>query len=112
MCSTTAEAWRLKVDFLLHSTVNVIEIPYSVVYDYLHSKKYPENCEETKKRAISKKAQMFSIRNGVLFYTANGHNQEWVSEETKQRQIIQSVHSGKLGGHFGRHKTQEKITSW
>ena len=88
-----------------------MEIPYSVVFDYVQSQKYPEDCEENKKRAIRRKAQKFSVRNGVLFYTYNGHNQEWICEVNKQRQIIEAAHGDKLGGHFGRDKTREKITS-
>ena len=90
-----------------------MEIPYSVVYDYLHAQKYPDNSEENRKRAIRRKAKIFSIRDGTLYYSSSGKDadQQWIAEKSKQQQIIQSAHGNHLGGHFGRDKTREKITS-
>ena len=37
-------------------------------YLYLTEHRYPEPCSDDRKRAIRKKARMFTIKQGVLFY--------------------------------------------
>jgi hypothetical protein len=38
------------------------------VFVYLTESKYPEGSDETKKRTIRRKAKMFNIRDGVLYF--------------------------------------------
>jgi hypothetical protein len=88
-----------------------MEIPYQVVYRYLQSGVYPEGISENTKRAIRNKSKKFIIENGVLFYSFNGKLKQWIDDRQKQRQIVESCHGDKLGGHLGRGKTREKVTS-
>ena len=37
-------------------------------YMYILEQKYPEGCTDTRKRSIRKKAKMFVIRDGVLYF--------------------------------------------
>ena len=37
-------------------------------YMYLTDKKYPPGCSDTRKRVIRKKAKLFELNNGELFY--------------------------------------------
>ena len=37
-------------------------------YLYLTEHSYPKDCSEVRKRAIRKKAEMFTVRNGVMFF--------------------------------------------
>ncbi len=86
-----------------------MEVPYELVYKYLHSREYPENSDKNKKRAIRSKAKKFTIKDGVLFNSFGGR--QWINCREKQQQIIESCHADKLGGHLGRDKTREKVTS-
>jgi hypothetical protein len=90
----------------------VTDVEYQVIYDYLSSKKYPDKCDENKNRSIRRKAQKFSLKNGVLFYSSKAEcEKEWIPDKQRQQQNIQASHGDKLGGHFGRDKTREKITT-
>ncbi len=67
--------------------------------------------QKEKKRAIQNKAKKFITKGGVLFYTCGGRSRHWISCKKQQQQIVQSCHADKLGGHLGRDKTREKVTS-
>ena len=84
-----------------------MEINYDTVFQYLHSGSYPDGVSDNRKRAIRNRATKFTIVDGVLFYA----QRQWINDEENQKRIIESCHSDKLGGHFGRDKTREKVTS-
>ena len=98
MCSeylSPSEGWR----FLTHSFLFIC---------------MPKNIQiavKKTKKGNKKKAQKFSIGDGILFYTAANHDQQWIAEKTKQQQFVKTCHGNIFGGHFGRDKTREKITS-
>ena len=60
------------------------------------------------------------LEDGVLFYVQlddkeqqNVKNKrQWISDEKKQKQVLQSLHDDPVGGcHFGRDKTRDKVCS-
>ena len=88
-----------------------MEITYEVVFTYLHKGKYPEDSSDNRKRAIRNKSKKFTIRDGVLFYSAHGKLREWINSKKRHKHIVESCHADKLGGHLGRDKTRDKVTS-
>ncbi len=88
-----------------------MEISYDLVLKYLQCREYPEGCGDNKKRAIRNKSKKFMIQDGILFYSAKGKLKHWIDDKTKQKQIMDSCHADKLGGHFGRDKTRDKVSS-
>ena len=48
------------------------------------------------------------IIDNELYY---GGTRKWIADKTQQTSIIYACHSDKLGGHFGRDKTREKIAT-
>ena len=88
-----------------------MEIDYQTIYDYLHCGKYPPGSSVNQKRATRNKAKKFVIKDGVLHYISKDGLRQWITEEYQQRKIIQACHADKLGGHFGRDKTRQKIAS-
>ena len=49
------------------------------------------------------------IDEGALFYAAGGTLKQWINSKERQHEIVKSCHADKLGGHFGRDKTREKL---
>ena len=88
-----------------------MEINYQTIYEYLHCGKYPAGSSVNQKRATRNKARKFVIKDGVLHYIAKDGLRQWITETHQQRKIIQACHADKLGGHFGRDKTRQKIAS-
>ena len=88
-----------------------MEINYQTIYDYLHCGKYPAGSSFNQKRATRNKAKKFVIKDGVLHYKTKDGLRQWITETHQQRKIIQACHADKLGGHFGRNKTRQKIAS-
>ena len=88
-----------------------MEIDYQTIYEYLHCGKYPAGSTVNQKRATRNKAKKFVIKDGVLHYIAKDRRRQWITDEDQQRKMIQVCRADKLGGHFGRDKTREKIAS-
>ena len=88
-----------------------MEISYETIYDYLHGRKYPDGSTDNQKRAIRNKAKKFSSQDGVLHYKAKNGLRQRITEPAQQQKIIEACHADKVGGHFGRDKTREKIAS-
>ena len=88
-----------------------MEIDYQTIYEYLHCGKYPAGSTVNQKRATRNKAKKFVVKDGVLHYIAKDGHRQWITDADQQRKIIQACHADKLGGHFGRDKTREKIAS-
>ena len=88
-----------------------MEIVYEVIVTHLQDKNYPEGARNNTKRAIKNKSKKFVIDGGVLFYAAGGTLKQWINSKERQHEIVKSGHADKLGGHFGRDKTREKVTS-
>ena len=97
-------------------------VTYDEVFRFLNSKnkQYAEGCTETRKRSIQRFAENISLEDGVLFYLQHEDQekqtvkskQQWISDEQKQKQILQSLHDDPAGGcHFGRDKTRDKVVS-
>ena len=78
---------------------------------YLQFAKYPEGRSDNQKRAIRNKSKKFTIRDGMLHYVSKNGLRQWIADQCQQQNIIAACHADKLGGHFGRDKTREKITS-
>ena len=79
--------------------------------DYLNGGKYPSGSSVNQKRATQNKAKKFVIKDGVLHYIAKDGLRQKITEAHQQRKIIQACRADKLGGHFGRDKTHQKIAS-
>jgi len=47
----------------------------------------------------------------VLHYVSKSGLRQWITEPEQQSKIIEACQTYKLGGHFGREKTSEKIGS-
>ena len=89
-----------------------MEIGYQAVLQYLSSGTYPISSTSNNKRAIRAKSAKFVLDSGVLFLVQKDHpRRQWISSREQQQNILFACHSDKLGGHFGRDKTREKITS-
>ncbi len=88
-----------------------MEVNYEIVLEYLQSGRYPVGATKNLKRVIRKKSAKFSLNDGLLFYSSSGTLKQWISTKEKQNQIIASCHTDNLGGHLGRDKTRQKITS-
>ena len=88
-----------------------MEVSYEVVFEYLRGSEYPDGADANKKRAIRKKAKHFVIKDGILFYSSDDKLKQWITSEERQKQIVESCHADKLGGHLGRDKTREKVSS-
>ena len=97
-------------------------VTYDEAFKYLSDKKmrYAEECSESRKRAICKFSENICLEDGVLFYMQfdNKDKQtvkskcQWISDEKKQKQVLQSLHDDPAGGcHFGRDKTRDKVSS-
>ena len=65
--------------------------------------KYPDGFSKAQKRIFRKRPAKFSIINGFLVYK---DSRRWVINKNDQQKILESCHSDKLPGHFGRDKTR------
>jgi hypothetical protein len=72
---------------------------------------YPKDCTSNQKRAIRKKGSKFTLKDHLLYLSTQGKLKQWITDERQQRRIVESCHADKLGGHFGRDKTREKVSS-
>ena len=88
-----------------------MEINYQTIYDYLRFGRYQCGSSDNQKRATRNKAKKFTIQDGVLNYMSKSGPRQWITEAEQQLKIIGACHADKLGGHFGRDKTREKIAS-
>lgn len=88
-----------------------MDIGYDIVFQYLLLKEYPPDVSENRQRAIRRRANKFVLKDGILHYSSKETLKPWITDEKKQQNIIQACHADKLGGHFGRDKTREKVTS-
>jgi hypothetical protein len=52
------------MDVLEEDSADLVEC----VFCYLTESKYPEGCSDVRKRTIRRKAKMFSVRDGVLYF--------------------------------------------
>ena len=91
----------------------MMEIDYDTIFNYLQHPHHPytSECSGNDKRAIRKKAKKFVIKDGVLHNVHGSSHRQWITDMEQQKKIMKSCHSDKLGGHFGRDKTREKISS-
>ncbi len=88
-----------------------MEISYDIVFQYLHLGAYPSDSSANHKRVIRKKARKFVLKDSLLYLSSQGNLKQWIVDAKQQEKIIESCHADKLGGHFGRDKTREKVTS-
>ena len=88
-----------------------MEIGHETVFMYLQCAKYPEGSSDNQKRAIRNKSKKFTIQDGMLHYVSKNGLRQWIADQCQQQKIIAACHADMLGGHFGRDKTREKITS-
>ncbi len=88
-----------------------MEIDYDTVFQYLHLQEYPPDSDQNQKRAIRRRANKFVLKNAVLYYKYKGTSKQWIVDPKMQGKIILACHADKLGGHFGRDKTREKVSS-
>ena len=89
------------------------------IQDYLQRGEYPSGLDKGEKANFRRKCKNnFKFEDGVLYYRKHlskaEADQDWRvcvrSLEDKAR-IIKSCHAGPTGGHFGRDKTLDKISS-
>ena len=97
-------------------------VSYDEVFLFLSqkSKRYTDGCTESRKRSIRRFSENIRLEDGVLFYLQHEDKErqivksrrQWIDDEQKQKQILQSLHDDPAGGcHFGRDKTRDKIAS-
>ena len=84
-----------------------MEVSYEVVLRHLQYSEYPEGSTNSRKRAVRNKSKKFLLKDGILFNS----NRQWITDGNRQHQIIEACHADKLGGHLGRDKTRDKVSS-
>ena len=84
------------------------------VPDYLEKKLYPEGSSKALKFSIRRKAKLFTLNGGLLYYVGKNASmnprQVVFNADTKKR-IIRQCHEGDGDAHFGRDKSVFKIES-
>ena len=94
-------------------------VTYDEVFRYMSDKtrRYAEECTDSRKRAIRKFSENIRLEDGVLFYLQYEDKEkqtvkskrQWISDEQKQKQILKSLHDDPFGGcHFGRDKVSSR----
>ena len=59
-----SKACDLEMDQEMNHSINLVDAAYL----YITESKYPEECTETSKRSIRKKAKKFVVREGVMYF--------------------------------------------
>eukprot|EP00253_Pinus_taeda_P004730 PITA_04730 len=90
------------------STIN-LESQYADLIFYLKNGYAPSNISYKNKRAIRMKAKNFEIIDDVLFIM--NYDSVWLRciEKTEAQKVLQELHDGPIGGHFGGDTTAHKI---
>ena len=83
-------------------------VTYDEVFLFLShkSKRYTEGCTESRKRSIRRFSENIRLEDGVLFYLQHEDKEkqtvkskrQWIDDEQKQKQILQSLHDDPAGG--------------
>ncbi|XP_071842970.1 uncharacterized protein [Apostichopus japonicus] len=88
---------------------------YIIIAKYLSSGLYPEKSTLTLKRSIRRRSKSFKLTGDADLVYVGPHGNEVpravITGEVAKTHKIQSLHEGFGGGHFGRDKTLEKVTS-
>ena len=87
---------------------------YRQIFQYIQSGNYPDKLTKSQKRSLSLRAQDFTLQEGLLFYKSKKDSQprRWITDLNQKKEILESCHSDRLAGHFGRDKTREKVGSF
>ena len=123
----------MHVDVELSSQLSVAEESSELdltdaAFHYITESKYPGECTEAKKKAIRKKAAMFAVRDGVMFFKKKKKGRvsmqirmmgDWViflfcmlryiQTREEQVKILRSCHMDPTSGHLGVKKTVSRI---
>ncbi|PIK46445.1 hypothetical protein BSL78_16692 [Apostichopus japonicus] len=88
---------------------------YIIIAKYLSSGLYPEKSTLNLKRSIRRRSKSFKLTGDADLVYVGPHGNEVpravITGEVAKTHKIQSLHEGFGGGHFGRDKTLEKVTS-
>ena len=92
-------------------SAKLTEERYGQLVDYLSKGIYPEGFAKNQRRGLRQQAEIFKVKNGVLFHCSASEpklRRVVVSQAEKER-LIKACHDGIDGGHFGRDKTTSKV---
>ena len=100
-----AETWRLLL-FRPGNKARPCTPDSQTIYEYLHCGKYPAGSTKPEMSNTNESKELCYHARMVFFITYPR-----ITNANQQRKIIQTCYADKLGGHFGRDKTLEKIAS-
>ena len=97
-----------------HYPVLVLAMASRITYDEVHQAlqdppQYPQ--AKTRQAALKKVSKHYVLDHGVVFrVTEEGQFAQWVTDKSKQQEILNGCHSHDMSGHLGRDKTRAKVT--
>jgi hypothetical protein len=80
------------------------------VYRYLVNKTYRDNMTKAVKRRVRESAGVFSVQEGILMHKApNGSLARVIRDPVEKAKLLEAMHWGIGGGHFGQTATIRKV---
>ena len=86
---------------------------YRQIFQYIQSGNYPGEFTKSQKRSLRRRAQDFTLQEGLLFCKSKKDSQprRWITDLNQKKEILESCHSDRLAGHFGRDKRKGRFIS-
>jgi len=84
---------------------------YEALLNYASKKEYPTAYSKDDKRRLREKAASFCVDNGDLLHIgAKDKRTRVIVEDEEKKRLIETIHEGIGGGHFGQNATVLKIS--
>ena len=89
-----------------------MEYIYDEIHQYVANGTYPPAFDKAAKRELRSKSKRYQMKADQLYYD----NRRWIESDDERQQLVMSMHSDNLSGHFGRDKRETRyvlgITGW